>query len=708
LEGLFLSVLNMSLTASYVIIFVILFRLPLKKAPRVISYVLWGVVAFRLLCPFSFESMFSLLPAKAAPIPHDIAYQQSPQINSGIIAIDTYVNGSLPLPSVTASVNPLQIYTLVGSNIWVLGIAAMLVYSVTSVLILKSRLKSAQHIEHNIYEVDNLKTPFVLGILRPIIYIPTGLTAEEKSLIIRHEQTHIGRFDHIIKPFAFYILSIHWFNPLVWIAFLLMSSDMELACDEKVIKEMGSEIKKAYSASLLSLAMGKSILNGSPLAFGEGNVKGRIKNVLNYRKPSFWIIVPAAIAVVVVSIGLMANPKNHEPKLNNESSASYGLIQLKNGEEILRTISPLHGDNAKLAEDIIMSYMVKSAAWPGVDIKTLEECYLLLRVTYPNGILTDYYAYLLDGKAVMQRGPEGFYSRIDDGLYEKLIRLADSSTATVGGVNGPINANASIVRTNLNACVADAILTANAEEYKESDFAAEAHTVLKTVERDSTTTVYAMVLYMKFGYAGSGFFDTGGSHMPVAITFEKNAAGEYELIEYWQPQDGSGYAPSIRRKFPSDIYENALDTQKYVVAHIQSCYEQAIEYGKVNVDVELAKFIKMVTSSPAQMSNPQAYIQEHEAEYRELIYYGKYTLRYCFNLFEKGGQTDLNGHIMAAACRDILGKEDIDILASTGQDWYDAFKKHVQNLYEKNGEDYMKKNMPGSWILLQVLDATSN
>lgn len=205
MEKLFLSILNMSLTANYVIVIVMLVRMPLKKAPKAISYALWGVVAFRLLCLFSFESMFSLLPGNAAPIPYDIAYQQSPQINSGIIAVDTYVNRALPSPTVYASANPLQVYTQIGSYIWILGVAIMLVYSVASVLILGRHLKSAKHLERNIYEAGNLKTPFVLGIFGPKIYIPSGLTAEEKSYIIRHEQTHIGRFDHMIKPFAFII-----------------------------------------------------------------------------------------------------------------------------------------------------------------------------------------------------------------------------------------------------------------------------------------------------------------------------------------------------------------------------------------------------------------------------------------------------------------------------------------------------------------------
>ena len=203
MADIFLSVLNMSLTASYVILFIILVRLALKKAPNAISYALWGVAAFRLLCPFSFRSVLSLIPMDTSPIPQDIAYQQTPQMNSGIAVVNNYVNGSLPAPDVTASANPLQIYTQIGAYIWILGIAIMLAYSIVSVLILKNRLKIAGHSEGNIFEADNLKTPFVLGIFKPRIFIPAGLTAEEKSYITRHEQTHIKRLDHIVKPLAF-------------------------------------------------------------------------------------------------------------------------------------------------------------------------------------------------------------------------------------------------------------------------------------------------------------------------------------------------------------------------------------------------------------------------------------------------------------------------------------------------------------------------
>lgn len=320
MSELFLTVLNMSLTASYVIIFVILIRLLLKKAPKVISYVLWGVVAFRLIIPFSFESMFSLMPQNSnpVPIPHDIIYQQSPQINSGIEVVDSFVSQSLPAPIIGASVNPLQIFVEIGAYIWVLGIIALLIYSLVSILILKSRLKSAQLVEKDIFEAKNLKTSFVLGLFCPKIYIPSGLSAEEKSYIILHEQTHIRRFDHLVKMVAFLILCVHWFNPLVWVAFLLMSADMEMSCDERVLKEMGSKIKQAYSTSLLSLATGRRLINGSPLAFGEGNVKGRIKNILNFKKPAALVMVVSIILVAALVIGFTSN----RPSVDDSSATS--------------------------------------------------------------------------------------------------------------------------------------------------------------------------------------------------------------------------------------------------------------------------------------------------------------------------------------------------------------------------------------------------
>ncbi len=324
----FLTILNMSMTASYVILCIILIRLLLKKAPKIFSYGLWSVAGFRLLCPFSFKSILSLVPMNT--------YQQASQIKDIAPASGLNVRSSIPAPSAITSTKPMPMHIRIGAYIWLAGIVVMLIYSVVSMLILKNRLQNAHHKVNNIYESAGLKTPFVLGIFKPYIYIPEELPAEETNYIIRHEQTHIRRFDHIIKPFAFMALSIHWFNPLVWAAFFLMSNDMELSCDERVLEEMGVDIKKAYSMSLLSLATKGRIINGSPLAFGESNVGGRIKNVLSYKKPTLWIVLVAIIIVVLAGIGLVSNPKTIKADEN-----SYA-------DEIYKYRTQYVGDNSKV------------------------------------------------------------------------------------------------------------------------------------------------------------------------------------------------------------------------------------------------------------------------------------------------------------------------------------------------------------------------
>jgi beta-lactamase regulating signal transducer with metallopeptidase domain len=325
LEKLFLQILNMSITASYVILFVIVVRLLLKKAPKIFSYALWSVVFFRLICPFSFESIFSLIRINTQTVPHTIMNAQVPQIESGVAVIDQIANHSLnqsvSVPALGASANTMQIWVAAAGTIWLLGILILLIYSIFTAVKLHNKLKSAKTICGdvstelvcgNVFEIRGIKTPFVFGFFSPKIYLPAGLSEKERTYIIKHEQTHIRRFDHIIKPFAFLVLCIHWFNPLAWVAFFLMSEDMELSCDESVIRQLGSEIKKDYSTSLLSLSTGRRIIGGCPLAFGENNTKGRIMNILNYKKPAFWVVVVAVIAVVGIGIGLMTNPQGEQ------------------------------------------------------------------------------------------------------------------------------------------------------------------------------------------------------------------------------------------------------------------------------------------------------------------------------------------------------------------------------------------------------------
>lgn len=328
LDQLFLQILNMSFTASFVILFVLIARLFLKKSPKMFSYALWAVVLFRLICPFSFESMFSLLPTKVSPISQDIS-----KIDTGIPAINYTLNSSLPAATPYASTNSMQVWVFLGKVTWLVGIAILLMYSIVSLLKVQKRLKKAVHERDNIYLAEHLRTAFVVGVIRPKVYLPTVLGDEEKQYILLHEQMHIQRLDHVIKILSFFVLCLHWFNPLVWVAFFSSGRDMEMSCDEMVIEQLGNDVKKNYSSSLLALATGRRIIAGAPLAFGEGDTKSRVKNVLNYRKPRSWMIMSAVILVVATSIGLAVNPINTtklfevvEFSLGSLDRVTYGTI----------------------------------------------------------------------------------------------------------------------------------------------------------------------------------------------------------------------------------------------------------------------------------------------------------------------------------------------------------------------------------------------
>ncbi|MDD4075606.1 MAG: M56 family metallopeptidase, partial [Eubacteriales bacterium] len=307
IDKLFLTILNMGLTGAFIIAAICVARLPLKKAPKIITYCLWVVAGFRLVFPFSIESVFSFMPFKAQTLPLNIAMQPIPRIDSGISFINNAVSSIFPAAAPAASVTPLQIWTAIGAWVWLVGVAVLLIYGVISFFILKRKMSESAHSEANIYEAENMKSPFVLGIFKPRIYLPVGLSEQEKTYVILHEQTHINRHDHIIKFAAYFVVCLHWFNPFAWVAFLLMGVDMEMSCDERVLKEMGGEIINDYSLSLLSLATERRILGGSPLAFGEGGVKARIKNVQSFKKPSRVIIVAAVALVVVLSAGFAVN-----------------------------------------------------------------------------------------------------------------------------------------------------------------------------------------------------------------------------------------------------------------------------------------------------------------------------------------------------------------------------------------------------------------
>lgn len=362
MEQLFLRILNMSLTAGITILAVLIIRFMLKKAPKIFSYALWAVVLFRLLCPFSFSSAVSLLGVLRAPqaeqgkieyIPENIGLMEQPSVNLPVPAMENAVNESLPAANIEASVNPMQIVTYIGACVWLLGIIIMLAYGVVTYLKLRSRLKKAVHDRDNIFIASDISTPFVCGILAPKIFLPLALRDEEKQYILLHEQIHIKRGDHILRSISFFALCLHWFNPLVWIAFFTSGKDMEMSCDEAVIRKVGSSVKKEYSASLLSLASGRKIVTGIPLAFGEGETGSRIKNILKYKKPAKIAAASIAAVCILAVIALAANPghtgvEDDEAPLNGDevSEDFYGIvsnIELGDSSRMIVTV-PRIGD----------------------------------------------------------------------------------------------------------------------------------------------------------------------------------------------------------------------------------------------------------------------------------------------------------------------------------------------------------------------------
>ncbi len=306
----FLSVVNMSIAASWIVLAVLLLRFLLKKAPKWITVLLWAIVAIRLICPFAIESKVSLIPSAQTFSP-GIMMDTAPQIYTGIPSVNNSINpiiGETFAPNPGDSINPLQVWIPIASVVWVVGILALTVYGLISYLRIKKKISTAVLLRDHIYQSENVVSPFVLGMIRPKIYLPFSMTASETLHVIAHEEAHIRRKDHWWKPIGFAILSLHWFNPLMWLAYILLCRDIEMACDEKVVKSLNTEERADYSQALLNCSVGRKMIAYCPLAFGEVGVKDRVRSVLSYKKPAFWILAVGIVASIVLAICFLTNP----------------------------------------------------------------------------------------------------------------------------------------------------------------------------------------------------------------------------------------------------------------------------------------------------------------------------------------------------------------------------------------------------------------
>ena len=309
---IFLKLLNLSISASWLVLVVLVLRLVLKRAPKWVDVLLWGMVALRLMLPFSIESALSLIPSAETLSPEVVQFDPAPTITSGVELIDNAVNPSLSesfAAAPLASVNPLYVWTYLAGWVWLIGLAAMLLYALVSYLRLRRRVSASIPLRENIYVCDEVASPFILGILRPRIYLPSALDEAQRGSVLSHERAHLARRDHWWKPLGFALLAVYWFNPLLWLAYTLLCRDIELACDERVLCGMDAGQVKDYSSALLACSVPRRMLAACPLAFGEVGVGARVKNALRYKKPAFWVVAASVAVCVVVAVCFLTNPR---------------------------------------------------------------------------------------------------------------------------------------------------------------------------------------------------------------------------------------------------------------------------------------------------------------------------------------------------------------------------------------------------------------
>ena len=344
MAAVFLKLLNMSITASWMIMAVIILRVVLKNAPKFICCILWGLVAIRLICPISFESVLSLIPSTEVVTKQEISSGNDINYNvsTGINTVDSRVNeylGEYYYKSTTVTSEPVKEKVSamdIISMVWLIGVVIMALYSIIVYVRIRHKVVASIHIKDNIWICDNIESPFILGIFNPRIYIPSNISEQESKYVIAHEKAHLMRFDYIWKPLGFLILTVYWFNPFIWVAYVLLCRDIELACDERVVQYMNVDDKKEYSRTLLACSVSHKMIAACPVAFGEVAVGRRVKSVLNYKKPAFWVLTMAIIVCGVVAVCFLTNPKTYaDDNTNvNESTANneVEVIKKENGE----------------------------------------------------------------------------------------------------------------------------------------------------------------------------------------------------------------------------------------------------------------------------------------------------------------------------------------------------------------------------------------
>jgi beta-lactamase regulating signal transducer with metallopeptidase domain len=718
LDRAFLQLLNMSIAAGWLILAVMVLRLFMKKAPKWLTCILWGIVAIRLSCPFLLESRLSLIPSKQLISPYRDLYAQRPSITSGIPSINAVVNPVFSdtfSPAAGASANPLHIWLFFAGILWFLGFLIILFCALASFFRIRKNVEEAIPLSAHVWSCDHVNSPFILGVFRPKIYLPSDIKADQFPHVLAHENAHLKRRDHWWKPFGYLLLSVYWFHPLVWAAYILFSRDIELACDEKVIKNMNLNEKKAYSHTLVSLSMHKRLVSVCPLAFGESNIKKRVNSILHYKKPAFWILLSAAAVCIVAAVCFLTNPIEKSEQTDGKDGAGYDIIPMVmiNNQYYYDTGKVSSRTNRKTGFDGEITSSVDGSKIPqannesnfgsGYGYQYGDNGTIEINI---NGTWSVFEYRSGDGSMIWYQ--DQWYSKEDLSedtikwleqynrlspkeqlavnyvpwdLYELsgLGKDLDSPAAieTDASANKETNSETSPVMEDikedkeangkgtplsaLELAIHDAIIQKNKNSYSPifdiacCDFAMLEMITEALPESSTASTVvcYGWVFYQRYLVSENGLEAAGGHHIPTALTFEVKQ-DQYILKEYWEPRDGSYFVSDIQDKFPEYLVQDGIDSQKFIIRQQQSCYSQAVQNTGLDTDAVISRLLDALCLDPGSSFDPQSISGQNNTEYRELIKYGQYTLSYCFGQFNRGGETGLKGRIMALICEELL------------------------------------------------------
>jgi beta-lactamase regulating signal transducer with metallopeptidase domain len=664
LDAIFTTILNMSITSSYVIVGVIILRFFLKKTPKKYSYALWSFVLIRLISPVFIKTRFSFLsflkPNKTVThIPYNIGYMDKPKIDVGINSVSRAISDTLPESTPQSSVNPLQVIMAIMEFVWIIGIIFLVIYAVISYIKIARRISTATHVTENIFETDMIDTPFIFGLVYPKIYIPTNLAINKLDYILLHEKTHIQRYDHVIKTFSYLVLIIHWFNPLVWIAFILMTKDMEMSCDECVIEKMGKQAKANYATYLLSFAIDeKKIGNVIPLAFGENNLKTRIKNIMNYKKRGFWITIACVIIVIIAGVIFITNPKTKaEPKSYEETLYSYK--------------TPYVGDNSKVSNIVQNLPLPEGYVYNGIELQTNKK---------PYGVTVKYKhesknVVTLDGDSLynlLYRNSIIMFSLIENVDYIEFKSEINTKTFTKDMADELIGKDVYSLSKDIDTFKQFINTLAIDTSLKNSMKGLELY-VWKNKELTKNNDIYFTLLI------GTNVNKTEEQIYDInAATNDMNKINAM-LSEYTGETYLSVQYLNIDNFTRQEIEEITQKIQMHTRTHsismgptndtmlIPQDGDDTVTTSDKEIGDTVEDLLKIICSSPSHSSATSAYVKEHQNEYDKIVSMGIPALDYITTILEKDDY-GLRGNIAYLLSEDIYATMNNDLVNLSDKD----------------------------------------